>query len=235
MNRRDTLKYLLTGSVISGFMFIPGCSDETKKVLLDKGWGDTGYGRTPEEIAHDTRLMSETFFTDTERKKIDILVDIVVPADEVSGSATDAGVPDFIEFMMKDFPGFQNRMRGGLMWLDHECRARFNQDFLSCNAAQRLQIIDDIAYPDEADEKLNYAVRFFTSLRNLTVTGFYTTAIGFEDLGYVGNRANNWDGVPDEVLRKYGLKHDPKYADVYIKHDQNRIVAKWDDDGNLIG
>jgi len=234
MNRRDTLKYLLTGSVISGFMFMPGCSDETKRALLDQASGAPGYGRTPEEIAHDTRLMSETFFTEVERKKIDILVDIIVPADDISGSATDASVPDFIEFMMKDFPGFQNRMRGGLMWLDHECQARFNSDFLSCSHQLRLQIIEDIAFPDMADENLNYAVRFFTSLRNLTVTGFYTTAIGFEDLGYQGNRPNNWDGVPDEILQRYGLQHDPKYADVYINHAQNRIIAKWDDKGNLI-
>jgi hypothetical protein len=235
MNRRDTLKYLLTGSVISGFMFMPGCSDETANALADKGSGLPGYGRTPDEIEHDFRLMSDTFFTETERKKIDILVDIIIPDDDISGSATDAGVPDFIEFMMKDFPGFQNRMRGGLMWLDHECRARYDLDFLNTNPDQRIQIINEIAFPDVANENLNYAVRFFTSLRNLTVTGFYTTAIGFEDLNYLGNRPNNWDGVPDEILQKYGLQQDPKYANVYIKHDQKGSIAKWDEDGNLIG
>lgn len=236
MNRRDTIKLLLSGSVVSGLMFLPGCSDDTSQMLEAAGAGKLpGYGRTPEEMEHDARLMSETFFTEHERKKIDVLVDIIIPADDVSGSATDAGVPDFIEFMMKDFPGFQNRMRGGLMWLDHECNKRFEKDFLGCSHDQRIQVIDDIAFPDEVDENLNYAASFFTSLRNLTVTGFFTTAIGFEDLGYLGNRANEWDGVPDHVLKRHGLSHDPRYADIYLKHEQRNKVAVWDEDGNLIG
>jgi hypothetical protein len=53
-------------------------------------------------------------------------------------------------------------------------------------------------------------VSFFNKMRDLTATGFYTTQIGFDDLGYVGNRPNQWDGVPEEVLAQYGLKYDER-------------------------
>jgi hypothetical protein len=236
MNRRESLKLLITGSLATGLVATMGCQDDPTKMLQNAGGYSVGqYGRTPEEIAHDAELLAETFFTEAERAKLDILVDIIVPRDEVSGSATDVKVPDFIEFMMKDFPPFQTRMRGGLAWLDHECNKRFGTDFVNSSPAQRMEIIDEIAWPDEASPDKEAYVRFFTTLRNLTVTGFYTTAEGFRDLGYMGNTPNEWDGVPQHVMQRYGLEPDPKYRDVYLKTAERNIVAQWDEDGNLIG
>src|SRR5690606_18415951 len=112
--------------------------------------------RTPEEEARDARLFSETFFTERERQMIEILSDIIIPADDRSGSATDAGVTDFIEFMAKDLPELQLPLRGGLMWLDQLCRERFGSSLIECTERQRLEVIDEIAWPDRAAPGMEY-------------------------------------------------------------------------------
>ena len=235
MNRRENLKLLLAGSFGTG-LILSGCGSETNELAHQPTIGDFGsYGRTPEEIKHNDLLHSTTFFTDEERKKIEVLVDIIIPADDVSGSATDAGVPDFIEFMMKDIPDYQTPMRGGLLWLDHKADELFGKKFMEISKEQRLQIIDEIAYPDKAKPEMQSGVRFFNTLRNLTATGFFTSEEGFKDLGYVGNRPNAWDGVPEEVLTKHGLQNDPKYKDVYLDITTRGTIAQWDDQGNLVG
>ncbi len=157
-------------------------------------------GRTKEEAVRDAKLQKEVFFTPHELKTVAILSDIILPADEVSGSATQAGVPAFIEFIMKDQPQQQTPMRGGLMWLDSQAKARFGRKFALCPRPQQLEIVEDIAYPEKAKGAMKPGAAFFNLLRNLVMTGFYTTEMGFNDLGYVGNRPNAWPGVPKEVL-----------------------------------
>ena len=236
MNRRENLKLLFTGSLASGFLLTTGCNPGTKEVKHQANLDNSsGYGRTPEEILHDERLKSSTFFTDEERKKIEVLVDIIIPADDQSGSANDAGVPDFIEFMMKDMPGYQVPMRGGLMYLDYRADELFDTDFLGASDAQKLQIIDEIAYPDKAAPGMEGGVKFFNMVRNLTATGFFTSRIGFDDLGYVGNQPNVWDGVPQEVLDKHGVQYDEKYSKIYLDPETRNQIAQWDDQGNLVG
>lgn len=234
MNRRENLKLLFTGSLASGFLWT-GCAPETKEIQHEPTIGDFGsYGRTAEEIQHNEQLKSTVFFTDEEKSKINVLVDIIIPADDTSGSATEAGVPDFIEFMMKDIPSFQTPMRGGLLWLDYRADDLFGEKFLDISDEQRIQIIDEIAYPDRAMPEMEGGVRFFNMLRNLTSTGFFTSEEGFKDLGYVGNRPNAWDGVPEEVLAKHGFQYDEKYKDVYLDVNTRGTIAQWDDEGNLI-
>lgn len=235
MNRRDNLKLLFTGSLASGFL-LTNCAPEDKAVdFSPKIGGGTPGGRTAEEIAYDQRLLSETFFTDEERKKLDVLVDIIMPADSESGSATDAGVPDFIEFMMKDYTPYQTPMRGGLMWLDHFSDDLFGKKFLELSNSERMEIIDLIAWPDKAKPEMEGGVKFFNMLRNLTSTGYFTSEIGFKYLGYKGNTPNVWDGVPDEVMKKHGFAYEEKYLSQYLKPDERGKIAEWDDEGNLIG
>ncbi|MBS9524896.1 gluconate 2-dehydrogenase subunit 3 family protein [Litoribacter ruber] len=233
MNRRENLKLLFTGA--SGFL-LAGCSVEESSVEeVPAPSGFSTAGRSPEEIAIDKKLLSETFFTEKEVEKLNYLVEVIIPADEDSGSALDAGVPDFIEFMVKDIPSYQTHMRGGLRWLDNRALDRFDQEFMDLSNDQRISIIDEIAYPDKAGPEVGNGVRFFNILRDLTSTGYFTSKMGFDDLGYVGNRPNVWDGVPEHVLEKYGVAYDPRLEDVYLKPDQRGVVAQWDDQGNLIG
>ena len=163
------------------------------------------FGRTEYEKERDAKLFAEQFFNKHEMKTIEVLVDIIIPADGRSGSATDAGVPAFIEFMAKDRPEFQTPLRGGLTWLDTQANRRFGKTFAGCKHAQRIEIVEDIAYPDRKKPGMSQGIAFFTLMRNLTASGFWSSQIGIADIGYMGNVANVWKGVPEEVLKQYGL------------------------------
>ena len=146
------------------------------------------------------------FFTAHEYATVRLLVDLIIPKDERSGSATDAGVPQFMDFMMADQPGRQTAMRGGLAWLDRECVSRFEKDFVSATPVQRTQVLDEIAWPQKATPALAHGVAFFNSFRDLTASGFFTSKMGIDDLQYMGNRfVPQWTGCPPEVMKKLGV------------------------------
>jgi len=146
------------------------------------------------------------FFTAHEWATVRTLADIILPRDERSGSATDAGVPEFMDFMMIDQPVRQTAMRGGLAWLDLECQDRFDKTFVDCRAEQRTAVLDDISWPQRAQPAMMHGVDFFNNFRNLTSTGFWTTKTGMADLQYMGNTfVAEWKGCPDEVLKKLGV------------------------------
>lgn len=149
------------------------------------------------------------FFTAAEFRFVRTLADIIIPKDERSGSASDAGVPEFMDFMMIDQPVRQVAMRGGLAWLDAECHQRFDKPFLDCADAQRSAVLDDIAWPATAKPECAHGVAFFTSFRDLTAAGFWTTRMGIDDLQYMGNRSvARWNGCPDAALKKLGVSYD---------------------------
>ena len=146
------------------------------------------------------------FFTAHEWATVRTLADIILLRDERSGSATDAGVPEFMDFMMIDQPVRQTAMRGGLAWLDLECQDRFDKTFVDCRAEQRTAVLDDISWPQRAQPAMMHGVDFFNNFRNLTSTGFWTTKTGMADLQYMGNTfVAEWKGCPDEVLKKLGV------------------------------
>ncbi|HEY5918838.1 MAG TPA: gluconate 2-dehydrogenase subunit 3 family protein, partial [Chryseolinea sp.] len=122
-------------------------------------------------------------------------------------------------FIVKDMPHYQTPLRGGIKWLDIQCMKRFDMDFASCNAQQQIEIVDEIAFPEKAKPEMLQGVSFFNTMRDLTACGFFTSKIGIEDLGYAGNKPNQWDGVPKEVLEQYGLKYDDRTLEISVKFD----------------
>jgi len=149
------------------------------------------------------------FFTANEFKLVSVLADIIIPKDERSGSATDAGVPEFMDFMMGDQPARQVAMRGGLAWLDVECQKRFDKTFLNCAETERTAVLDDIAWPSKAKPEFAHGVAFFNNFRDLTASGFWTTRMGIDDLKYMGNRSvARWNGCPPEALKKLGVSYE---------------------------
>jgi hypothetical protein len=241
MDRRETLKTLLISTVGGGAVATGVISCKTDTEMVEEASVETQvvdkiYGRTPAEKARDEALQSETFFTEHELATIAILCDIILPADELSGSATDAEVPVFIEFIAKDLPYHQLPLRGGIMWLDHESKRRYKKNFKNLEANQQLAIVDDMAWADKAEEFPQYSqgVQFFDKLRNLTLTGFYTSKMGIEALGYAGNRPNIWDGVPAEVLAKHEVEYDEEWLAKCIDQSTREKVATWDEEGNLL-
>ena len=149
------------------------------------------------------------FFTPHEWETVHVLVDLVIPADGRSGSATDAGVPEFIDFMMVDgTEGRRRAMREGLTWLDAEAQRRFGTTYVAASDAQRRQILDQIAWPERAPAELEAGVGWFNSFRDLTGAGFFSSRMGWDDLRYMGNTVVPvWEGCPEPTLRKLGVSY----------------------------
>jgi gluconate 2-dehydrogenase gamma chain len=209
MDRRKSLKALAIGTLSAGVL-LDACKTDDKKGADGKAT-EPGAGltldRAEEEKVREKELLSTTFFTKHEMATITVLADIIIPRDEISGSASDAKVPDFIEFMVKDRPENQVPMRGGLRWLDVQSLKRFNKAFIDGTEQERLALVDEIAWPKKAKPEMAQGVAFFNLMRDFTASGFYTSEIGVKDIGYVGNTPNKWNGVPDDVLKQYKLAY----------------------------
>jgi hypothetical protein len=149
------------------------------------------------------------FFTAAEFATIRLLADLIIPRDAKSGSASDAGAPEFIDYIVAEQPERKTAMHGGLVWLDTESRRRFDKGFMAAAPAERAQILDDIAYPAKAPKAFSHGVRFFTTLRDLVATGFWSSKVGMADIGYMGNVfVAEWKGAPDDVLKKLGVSYE---------------------------
>ena len=219
MKRRDSIKAILVGTVATTVLVDACTTADEKTKPVEQSTGST-IDRTKEEAAREAKLEAEIFFSTHEMATISVLSNIIIPKDAVSGSATEAGVPVFIEFIVKDMPHYQTPMRGGLRWLDMECFERFQKSFKDCDAKQQIVIVDEIAYPEKAKPEMKRGVTFFNMMRNLTASGFYTSQIGVKDIGYAGNTPNQWNGVPDDVLKQYGLSYSEKELKECISFDK---------------
>jgi gluconate 2-dehydrogenase gamma chain len=195
-NRRTLLRLLTSAPVAAGFVW----TDAEAQQAHQHAQAAQAKAKTP------AAAFKPKFFTRHEYATVNVLVDLVIPKDERSGSATDAGVPAFMDFMMVDQPARQTAMRGGLAWLDRESVSRYEKTFLACTPAERAKILDDIAWPSKARPEIRHGVAFFNSFRDLTASGFFTSKIGIADLQYMGNRyVPEWTGCPDDVVKKLGV------------------------------
>lgn len=162
------------------------------------------------------------FFTRTEWATVNLLADYVIPADERSGSATDAKAPEYIDFLMADQDASQasrTAMRGGLAWLDFESEKRFGKTFVDASDAQRRAVLDDIAWPARARPEMSHGVAFFNRFRDLTAAGFFSTAMGWRDLRFVGNAfLPAWTGCSQEAMDKLGVSQDLMKSRVPVQH-----------------
>ncbi|WP_421976120.1 gluconate 2-dehydrogenase subunit 3 family protein [Roseivirga seohaensis] len=232
MDRRESLKSLLVGSVAGGLL-VTGCAPESTVETPEKPQLP-GYGRNEAEKEHDAKVLSETFFTEHELETIAVLCDIILPANAEFGSASDAGVPEFIEFIAKDMPNNQLPIRGGLAWLDSHSNKLYGMEFKKLNDEQHKTICDSIAYPGKTAPELKHGERFFTNMRNLTMTGYFTSEMGVKDLGYKGNMPGVWDGIPEDVLEQQGLAYEEEWLAKCVDQSKRMDIATWDDDGNLL-
>lgn len=236
MDRREHLRTLLLAG-LAGTAILPACTPESAptELSVDPNANDNGYGRTPEEKEHDARIMAETFFTPAEMASLSLLCAMIIPADERSGSATEAGVPAFIEFITKDIPDYQLPLRGGLAWLDAESRRQNGAVFAEAPEDDRIELLDQMAYPPGEESEQHFGHKFFNLMRFLTVTGFYTSKPGVQDdLQYRGNYANVWDGVPEEVLADHDVSYDPEWIAKCLDPATRNEQAEWDEEGNLL-
>jgi gluconate 2-dehydrogenase gamma chain len=205
MNRRDAVQ-LLAALPFAAALGFPSTEYE-------KAWRFVENAR---RLAAEGVDFSPSFFTTAEFRTVGIVADMIIPRDERSGSATDAGVPEFMDFMMTDRPDDQNWMRPGLAWIDAQSNARFGKSFAHGTEPQREQILNDIAWPARAPAAMADGVTFFNRFRDLTSSGFWSSRMGVEDLRYIGSTFNpNWNGCPPEALAKLGV--------TYAKFDARNI------------
>lgn len=146
------------------------------------------------------------FFTPQEWDMVRILVELIIPADERFGGAIAAGVPEFMDFTMVDRESMQGWMREGLAWVDAESVRRFGVGFVFTREAERAQLLDAVAWPARAAADVEDGVEFFARFRDLTATGYFSSRIGVEYLGYIGNAFNpRWTGCTPEAERHLGV------------------------------
>jgi len=197
ISRRGALELLAAGPVAAAMVWTPAEARQAHEHA------------TAAQAAAKASAFKPKFFTAHEYATVAVLVDLIIPRDERSGSATDAGVPAFMDFMMIDQPLRQVAMRGGLALVDRLSTERFGRRFVSASDAQRRQLLDEIAYVSNPDPGLSHAIAFFSSFRDLTASGFWTTRMGVADLQYSGNVfVSEWNCCPDAALKKLGVSYD---------------------------
>ena len=231
MNRGVSIRSLFLGSRAGG-LALESCVSEPESAIEQKIW-EYQYGRTPEEQAYDEKLLGQQFFENSELEKIKRLANLILPPNE-QGNIEQAKVPEFIEFMAKDFSSIQTKMRGGLMWLDSHTNKTYGHDFINCSEDEQHQVLDQIAYPDSDVSEQKQEVQFFSLMRNLVMTGYFTSEAGIKELGYQGNQPNVWDGVPEDVLKDHGMSYDNSWLPKFVDQSKRNELAQWDKEGNLI-
>jgi hypothetical protein len=203
MARRSALRLIGAAPLAAGFALDPA-----------QAAAAGAHAASARRAAAKGQAYKPKFFTAREWETVRVLADLIIPRDERSGSATDAGVPEFMDFLMADAEqedrpreARQTAMRGGLAWLDAECRRRFGHGFLECAETERTALLDDIAYGKPGDERPGTA--FFNRFRDLTASGFWSSEMGVRDLHYMGNTfVAEWKGPPPEVLARLKLDAD---------------------------
>ncbi|WP_047244893.1 gluconate 2-dehydrogenase subunit 3 family protein [Maribacter thermophilus] len=237
MDRRKSIETMILGVGASALAF-HGCNTENSKPAEEVAVNtDTKYfGRTPAELERIEKLNAERLFTDHDMETITALSLVILPPKEPFGGPIEAEVPEMIEFMGKDIPEMQPTLKGGLMWLDHKCNKEFGVEFKAATLEQQKQICDEICWHDiekPLDEQ-PLEIQFFALMRNLVVTGYYTSKVGIADLGYKGNTPNVWDGVPQDVLDQHGVAYDPEWIAKCVDQSKRNVIAEWDENGNLL-
>ena len=202
MERRELLKRVGLVPLAAGFVLSPGRVQAAQEHVHRQA-----------AKAGKTQPYAPRFFTLAEWATVRVLADIVIPADARSGSASDALVPEFIDFILddplaevRDRERLQTRVRGGLAWLERECTRRCGKGFVRASPEERRPLLDDIAWPQKVQPELEAGAAFFTLFRDLVASGFWSSQLGTEDLRFMGNTfVAEWNGCPPEVLAKAGV------------------------------
>lgn len=206
MNRRDTLKALgLLAAGSAAVLANNSCDSKGNKTATTTDATDKMSGIQDFEYERTKQLYEEKYFDEHEIATITVLADIIIPKDDKSPSASEVGVPEFIEFIVKDLPDHKLPMRGGLKWLDIYSQKKYKNVFINLKPEEQIAIVDELAYPSKAKPEVAQGVNFFNRMRDLTASGFYTSKEGIADLGYAGNRPGIWAGVPPDILKEHGF------------------------------
>jgi gluconate 2-dehydrogenase gamma chain len=179
ISRRDLIKSLsLTAAAGSMLGVVPLTAAETARRMVSAHKAVSSSGE-----------YAPKFFPEHQYKTLRALCQAIIPSDQESGGAIEAGAPEFLDLLSSENKDLQLQLGGGIMWLDSTCRERYGQTYLQCAPGQRTEMLDLIAFRKNADKdpRLRPGIEFFATLRKYTADGFFTSEIGIQYLGYVGN------------------------------------------------
>ncbi len=177
ISRRDVLRTLGMGAMAGSVLrVIPMQAAEYAHNMVQAEKASAAGGYTPK------------FFPPHQYKILQALCETIIPAEDGTGGAIEAGAPEFIDLLTSENPDYQLKLGGGLMWLDSTCTDRYGKVFLECASEQQKQILDQIAYRRNALSDPSLSQGVFSFLRMMTVDGFFTSEIGIKYLGYIGNK-----------------------------------------------
>jgi gluconate 2-dehydrogenase gamma chain len=179
ISRRDLIKSLtLTAASGSMLRVVPFAAAEAAHRMV-----------SAHKAASSSGEYTPRFFPEHQYKTLRALCDTIIPPDQESGGAVEAGAPEFIDLLTSENKDLQLQFGGGIMWLDTTCVERYGQTYLQCAAEQRKEMLDLIAFRKNAekDPRLSAGIEFFSTLRKYTADGFFTSKIGIKYLGYIGN------------------------------------------------
>jgi len=177
VTRRDILK-TLTAGVVAGSVLrvIPAQAAEYAHKMIQAEHAASG-------------TYKPKFFSAHQYKTLQTLCQTIIPGDDHSGGAIEAGAPEFIDLITSENKDHQLTLGGGIMWLDSACTDRYGKVYLECAPAQQKEMLDSVAFRKNVatDASLSQGVNFFSFLRKLTCDGYFTSEIGIKDLQYKGN------------------------------------------------
>jgi gluconate 2-dehydrogenase gamma chain len=196
--RRDVLKAAAAAVPLSFLPMSPADAERASEFAAD----------VLEQTQKSGAPYTPKFYKADEWKELRVLVDMIIPKDAKSGSATDAGVPEFMDWLANDNPTSYQWTRDALRWIDGFAYNSFAHNFVKCTAAQHHELLDQIAWPKKAKPALAEGVTFFNRMRDFTASGFYSSKLGVADIGYIGNVARpEWHGCPKPALDHLGMSY----------------------------
>ena len=193
-SRRDVVK---AAAIAAPFVMLPITPADAERAIAHVA---ASLGQQAQGTTYRPR-----FFQGDEWRQLRVMVDLIIPRDARSGSATDAGVPQYMDFFCAEYPSYA-WVREALRWFDGFAYNSFKKSFVKCTDAQRRQLFDRVAWPAKSAPAVREGVNHFNRLRDFTASGFFSSAMGVKDIGYVGNVAiPAWNGCPPVALKHLGV------------------------------
>jgi gluconate 2-dehydrogenase gamma chain len=143
----------------------------------------------PAPTAAEQRTKAPLFFSEHQYQLLRELCQLIIPADENGMGAIETGAPEYIDLLTSENRDYQREIPGGLLWMDAYCADRYGKGFLACDARERREVLDRMAFRENASQQpeLWPGVQFFARLRSLTLDAYFTSRAGIEYLGFRGN------------------------------------------------
>ncbi len=194
-SRRDVLKAGAAAAAVAALPITPA-EAENAAVYVEAALQGAAQGA----------VYRPKWFQPDEWRTIRVMVDLIIPRDAKSGSATAAGVPEYMDFFCTEYPSYA-WVREALRWFDGFAYTSYKKSFVKCTDAERRALLDQVAWPAKAAPAVRDGVNHFNRLRDFTASGFFSSQMGVRDIGYIGNVARpTWDGCPPAALRHLGVQ-----------------------------